>query len=453
MKIAITGGSGQLGTLVLRRLIVDKTVKEVVTIDLRPPVVASAKIRMIRADIREDNFAQYLKDCEVLVHLAFVVTRYLPRGEFDAINIDGSKNVFRAAAAAGVRHIVYASSIAAYGTMPGHPVPIVETTPRRYHHSMPYAAAKYRLEEFLDEFEQEHPNIVVTRFRPAILLGVYMEHPFGQTLRRRRILDRGDTPIPIVWDEDVAEAILLAIRSKAQGAFNLAADNSLPAAELAQIGGLRLLRVPGWILLPIAYMAIFLAKLGIGRDMDPAWLKEAKGEMIISNAKARQELGWQPRCQTAAEVIKKYVEIVPRRLDPRLARFFCIAGWVSRFQRPSPAQQQVSARIHLALAGPTGGDLGCFINHGRLSIANSIPRPPTAVARLSASTLLDLLAGRTDFAAAQITGKIHFEGEPTGAMFLNALITNFRTNTTLPGLRGWLARRLTQNMGESQLKS
>jgi nucleoside-diphosphate-sugar epimerase len=166
MKIAVTGGSGQLGTLVLRRLIADKTIKEVVTIDLRPPVVAGAKMRAIRADIRDGNFAQHLQDCEVLVHLAFVVTSYLPRAEFDAINIEGGKNVFRAAAAAGVRHIVYSSSIAAYGTMPGHPVPIVETTPRRYHHAMPYAAAKFRLEEFLDGFEQEHPNIVLTRFRP-----------------------------------------------------------------------------------------------------------------------------------------------------------------------------------------------------------------------------------------------------------------------------------------------
>jgi UDP-glucose 4-epimerase len=407
---------------------------------------------MIRADIREDNFAQYLQDCEVLVHLAFVVTSYLPRAEFDAINIAGSKNIFRAAAAAGVRQIVYASSIAAYGTMPGHPIPIVETTPRRYHYAIPYAAAKFRLEEFLDEFEQEHLNFVVTRFRPAILLGVYMEHPFGQTLRQRRIVARGNTPIPIVWDEDVADAIMLAIRTKAHGAFNLAADNALSAAELARIGGLRLLRVPGWILLPLAYLSIFLTKFGIGRAMDPAWLKEAKGEMIISSAKARQELGWQPRCSTAAQVIKKYVEVVPKRLDPRLARFFRLIGWISRFQRPSPAQQQVSARIHLALAGPTGGDLGCFIHHGRLSIEKNIPRPPTAVARLSVSTLLDFLAGRADFATAQITGKIHFEGEPTGAMFLNALITNFRMNTTRPGLRGWLARRIAWSMDEPQLK-
>ena len=251
--------------------------------------------------------------------------------------------------------------------------------------------------------------------------------------------------------EDVAEAIMLAIRARvreAHGAFNLAADDPLTAAELARIGGLRLLRLPRWFLLAVAYLAVFLAKLGIGRAMDPAWLKEARGEMIISSAKARQELGWQPRCSTAAEVIKKYVEIVPKRLDPRLARFFRLAGWAARLQRPSPAQQQVSARIHLALAGPNGGDLGCCINHGRLSIEKSIPRPPTAVARLSASTLLDLLAGRADFAAAQITGKIHFEGEPTGAMFLNALVTNFRMNTTRLGPRGRLARRMAHSLAK-----
>ncbi len=445
MKIAVTGGSGQLGTLVLRRLIADKTIKAVVTIDLRPPVVASAKMRIVTADIRDSNFAQYLFECDILVHLAFVVTSYLPRAEFDAINIEGSKNVFRAAAAVGVRHIVYASSIAAYGTVPGHPVPIVETTPRRYQHAMPYAAAKYRLEEFLDQFEQTYPNIAVTRFRPAILLGVYMDHPFGKNLRQRRIVNRGNTTIPIVWDEDVAEAIILAIRSKVHGAFNLAADDPLTAAQLARAGELRLLRLPGWLLLAMAYSAILLAKLGLGRAMAPSWLKEAKGELIISSAKARRELGWQPHCQTAAEVIKKYVEVVPRRLDPRLARFFRVVGLAARFQRPSPAQQQVSARIHLALTGPAGGDLGCAIERGRLSIQKRIPRPPTSVVRLSASTLVDLLAGRADFAAAQITGKLHVEGEPTGAMFLNTLVTNFRTNITRPGLRGWLARRIAHS--------
>jgi hypothetical protein len=273
-----------------------------------------------------------------------------------------------------------------------------------------------------------------------------MEHPFGQTLRQRRIISRGHTPIPIVWDEDVAEAIMLAIHTRAHGAFNLAAEAPLNATELARIGKLHLLKLPRWLLLAMAYGSIPLNKLGISSAIDPAWLKETKGELIVSSEKARQELKWQPRYPTAAAVIKKYVEIVPKRLDTRLARFFRVVGLAARLQRPSPTQQQVSARIHLALTGAAGGDLALRLDHGRLSIEQRILRPPTSVVRLSASTLLDLLAGRADFTAALITGKIHQEGEPIGVTVLHTLVTTFRTNTTRPGLRGWLAWRLARKL-------
>jgi uncharacterized protein YbjT (DUF2867 family) len=41
MRIAVTGGSGQLGTLVLRRLADDRAVKEIVALDVRPPLFVS----------------------------------------------------------------------------------------------------------------------------------------------------------------------------------------------------------------------------------------------------------------------------------------------------------------------------------------------------------------------------------------------------------------------------
>lgn len=38
MKVVVTGGSGQLGTLVLRRLIALRRVERIVSLDLEPPV-------------------------------------------------------------------------------------------------------------------------------------------------------------------------------------------------------------------------------------------------------------------------------------------------------------------------------------------------------------------------------------------------------------------------------
>src|SRR5436309_1542467 len=132
MKVAVTGGSGQLGTLVLRRLVDDRSVKRIVSIDVRPPLIVSGKVQPVECDVRAPDLARHLHGMDALVHLAFVVARYEKREVMDAINVDGSKNVFRAAAAAGLKRIVYSSSVAAYGVLPGQPQPIVEDTPRRY---------------------------------------------------------------------------------------------------------------------------------------------------------------------------------------------------------------------------------------------------------------------------------------------------------------------------------
>src|SRR5262245_28590879 len=121
MRVVVTGGSGQLGTLVLRRLTADRSVASIVSLDLRPPSVASSRIRAVKADVRDPDLERLLDGADAVVHLAFLVTQHRPGGVFESVNIGGSKNVFEAAARARAKQIVYASSVAAYGCVPGHP--------------------------------------------------------------------------------------------------------------------------------------------------------------------------------------------------------------------------------------------------------------------------------------------------------------------------------------------
>src|SRR5205807_598479 len=161
----------------------DRGVTSIVALDLRPPRLPGRKLQAVLADVRDAEIGKHLSGCDALVHLAFIVAQQTPRGFVDSVNIGGSKNVFEAAAAAGVAAVVYASSVAAYGVLPGHPRPIVEETPRRFQETFPYAAAKFRVEEFLDQFEARHPAIPVARLRPSILIGPGMEHPLGTALK------------------------------------------------------------------------------------------------------------------------------------------------------------------------------------------------------------------------------------------------------------------------------
>jgi nucleoside-diphosphate-sugar epimerase len=85
--------------------------------------------------------------------------------------------------------------------------------------------------------------------------------------------------------DDAASATLLAVEQKATGVFNIVDDEPAPAGEwlpyLAEAAGAkRPMRVPVW-----------LARLVAG-DVAVTMMTQGRG---FSNAKAKRELGWQPR--------------------------------------------------------------------------------------------------------------------------------------------------------------
>ncbi len=444
MRVAVTGAAGQLGTLVLRRLIDDRTVKGVIALDLRPPLLVAGKLTVVQADVRDPDFARHLGGCDALVHLAFVVTQHLPRATVDAINVGGSANVFRAAHAAGVGTIVYTSSVAAYGVVPGHPVPIVEDTPRVHQPDFAYAATKFQVEAFLDDFERAHPELAVARLRPAILIGGRMEHPLGRILRRRVLFDAGGAPMPLVWDGDVADAVLLALQRRARGAFNLAADEPADAATLARATGMRVVRMPRVLVGAVVRVSSLLARVGIGEATDPKWVEVAGVPLVYSSARARAELGWTPRHPTCVAVMKHFCDLVPDGVDRRIAVFMRLVSLAARREAPSHELRGMRARVHLSLTGAGGGDFGITIADGRLRVGFAAPRPPTSVVTLRAALFRELLAGKSDLSRAQLTGRVRIEGEPVASLLLGGMITSFRSAVGMPGPIGALPRLLSR---------
>lgn len=436
MRVAVTGASGQLGTLVLRRLADDRAVKQIVAIDLRPPLVVSGKIGYVCADVRGEL---PLQGCNALIHLAFLVAKRGRRELQDDVNVRGSANVFEQAVKAGVRRILYASSVAAYGVVPGLPVPVVEETPRTRQPGFWYACAKYDVEAGLDELSGKHPDVAITRFRPAILIGRRMEHQLGAAMRRGYFPEGGS--MPVVWDEDVADAFLLALRSGARGAFNLAADEPLPARELARAAGLKHLDVPRGLLKALEKMVTALQLLP---PSDPGWLGKADFPLVYSSERARRELGWKPRFPTARDVLAHWAETVPRKLDRRIAWFARAVDRASRAEGPRPELAGYSTVVHLDLTGPGGGDFTIRASDGIVRLRPGAPRPAQAAITMKAATLLDLLAGRTDFAAANLAGRVRVDGQGLAGMLVAGMVEGFRAAARKPGLRGLPARGLAR---------
>lgn len=444
MKVVVTGGSGELGSLVLARLIANRSVKRIVSLDLVPPIVKSGKLDWKIADVRDPGLERHFEGAAALVHLAFIVSRRASAETMRAVNVEASKRMFAHAAGQGLSTIVYTSAVGVYGFDGPHSTPLVEDAPRRPTPWIAYADNKWEVEQHLDQLERDQRDLRVVRVRPSLLIGRRMAEVLGSMLRRGLVPRIGSGRIPIVWDEDVADALMLALGSDARGAFNLSADDPLSADELAAAVGFRVVPVPklaraGWQKLAPVFDRS-------GARGDPAWLRVGDMELSISSERAKRELGWTPACPTARAVMQRFAAEVPRRTDPRVRTFLRIVDITAR--RLPAAQISEEARrlkmeLHLNLTGPRGGDFAFSLKEGRVRVRPGIPRPPDAVLTLRAETLLEMLTGKLDLSAARMSGKVRLQGDPQGAFLIGGLVTTFRNAAASGGMRGWSVNKLS----------
>ena len=135
LVVAVTGPTGTFGFGLVPHLEADPRIEHVVGIARRPfdPVEHGwSKMAYRRGDVRDPaGLEQAFAGADVVVHLAFLITGTASRATIRAVNVEGTLNAVRAAAAAGARRFVYASSVAAYGFHGDNPEGMTEDWPVR----------------------------------------------------------------------------------------------------------------------------------------------------------------------------------------------------------------------------------------------------------------------------------------------------------------------------------
>jgi nucleoside-diphosphate-sugar epimerase len=315
MRVAITGITGQFGKALARVLEDEPAVSEVVGIarrDFDPADEGFRKLVYRQGDVRDPELRDAFTSADTVVHLAFVIggTRADQQQRRD-INVDGSRNVFAAAAEAGARKLIYASSVAAYGAHPDNPDLITEEHPTRGTPGVSYSQEKAEVEGILDLFEKEHPSITVTRMRPCAVGGPGLEDMMYEFLPDavKRIpifapwfprlfpnpIQGGRLLAQAVHEDDVAEAFRLAIVNDAPGAFNLAGEDVLGARDIASIMRARAVPMP---LFGARRVVDIAHRLGISK-VPGDWIDLMRYPILVDSTRARTTLGWRPRFTSA----------------------------------------------------------------------------------------------------------------------------------------------------------
>ncbi|RMD88661.1 MAG: NAD-dependent epimerase/dehydratase family protein [Alphaproteobacteria bacterium] len=290
---AVTGAAGYLGRLLVARLAAAPG-DRVIGIDIAAAPDLPGVI-WHRCDIRDPAIAEILaaEDVAVVVHLAFLTD---PEGDPEqarAVNIVGTQNLFTAAAGAGVRRIVLASSAAAYGSHADNPVPMSEDAPLRPNADFPYSWHKAVQERLLARLAADHPGIETVILRPCAILGPHIANPTGAALRQPLLVTFSGPPLPVQFlsEADAVEAFRLAAAGTATGVFNVAPAGMLDYPEIARCLGKPLLSLPFPLLAGLAEAAKRLGLSPVGRRT----LGFVRHPIIVDSSRFTRRFGFTPR--------------------------------------------------------------------------------------------------------------------------------------------------------------
>ncbi|HLI00981.1 MAG TPA: NAD-dependent epimerase/dehydratase family protein [Acidimicrobiales bacterium] len=272
--VVVTGVGGSLGRRVAARLAADGD--RVVGIDAGevdglPPTVAVERLDLASDDPgTEGRIEGLVCGADVVVHLAWRTLdegRRAAAAEAAAANQAALGRVLDAAGRARVAGVVQVSSATVYGAWPDNPVPLSEESPLRPNPELAYAVGKADSERLLAEWSEAHPTVAVAVLRPAATLGATTS-PLYRALTGTGVArsDEATRLVQVLHVDDLASAVVLAVRRRLAGTYNVAPDGGIPEATArALAGGVAHLRLPGRVATLVGMGAWNLRRAGAPR--------------------------------------------------------------------------------------------------------------------------------------------------------------------------------------------
>ena len=316
----VTGGSGYLGEMVVRRLC--ERGDTVRVLDQADNEDRPADVELLRGDVRDATLvARAMEGVEVVHHDVAQVPLAKDREKFWSVNVEGTRVVLEAALRSGVRKLVLVSSSAIYGVPPHNPVTL-GTSPRPRE---AYGRAKLEGERLAEHFGTRGLDVAIVRPRTVLghgRLGIFQI--LFEWVRRGRpiyLLGAGDNRYQFVHVDDLVEVCLAADRVSGSGAYLAGTDRFGTMRELltglvAHAGTGSPVRALPFTLTQVA-MAV-TSKVGLSPLGDYHTLMYGR-EMFFDVSETKRQLSWEPRYSNAEMIAESYDWYVSHR-DEVLSR-------------------------------------------------------------------------------------------------------------------------------------
>lgn len=317
-EVLLTGGSGFIGGSLLRRLVDEgRTVRALVRSEEAAGLVRALGAEAVRGDLTDpDSLHPAVAGCRVVYHAAGLnATCLRDPDRLDRVNIEGTRGVIAASAAAGVERIVYTSSAAAIGAPPG--VVGTEATPHRGWYLSRYERSKHLAEQMAFS-EAERLGVPLVAVSPSSVQGPGRT---GGTARifiaylRGRLQFATRSVFSLVAIDDTVSAHLLAERRGVAGERYLISGWTTTTqgavATLTAVSGTarRVRYLPGWAVSAAAAVVGAVGRMS-RRDLPlcPEVARTLRHDHAFDGRRAETDLGlgYTPPETWLAETVEWY---------------------------------------------------------------------------------------------------------------------------------------------------
>ena len=289
--IVVTGFCGRLGKRVTRVL---HRTERVVGIDRRPFPEAPPDVVHHAIDIRRKKCRDVFRRGEVkaVLHLGVMHDPRQGSVEHHTWNVVAFAKLLEYVAEYRIPKLVVLSTANIYGPQPGNAQFLGEDAPLLGGASYPEIRDLVEADMLAQSFFWKHPKIETVILRPVHILGTVKNAP-SNYLRRPWVMTLlgFDPMVQVIHEDDVVQAITLALRPGMRGIFNLAGAGEAPLSRMLRALGKRRVPVPHVVAKP-ALRAMW--RFGL-TGFPPPEVDHIRYVCMVDGTRAREVLGFEPR--------------------------------------------------------------------------------------------------------------------------------------------------------------
>jgi UDP-glucose 4-epimerase len=251
-KVLITGVAGGIGRLLARRLLENY---EVCGVDRVPWEGRPQSIAVHAVDLRKRGFEDVIRSelPSAVVHMGFVRDFKSDVGRRHDANVRGTKRLLDHCAHYGVQKLIVVSSGTVYGALYDSPFYMDEDRALEASRAYPEIRDLVEVDALATSFLWRFPHIRTCVLRPVNVLGHYVRSMISEYLRLQRAptVLGFDPLMQFIHEQDVVEAIAVALEHGLQGVFNVVGPGQVPLHTAIREAGGRAVPLPEFLMRPL----------------------------------------------------------------------------------------------------------------------------------------------------------------------------------------------------------